>query len=111
MPGFGMGNLFSLLFRISTMENLLDKFKCWDLTFCFWGPVHWGGSCPGWGSGFAELMFHVTLLCPGCAAGPHPLHVEISFVISLMAINEEQLFKVCAYSIREIEFISQKNSG
>lgn len=32
-----------------------------------------------------------TLLYPGCAAGAHPLHVEVSFVASPMAANQEQL--------------------
>lgn len=55
---------------------------------------------PLWVSGFEEYLFLVrsTLLCTGCAAGAHPLYVEVA---SLMATNQEQLF--CVYSIREIE--------
>lgn len=47
-----------------------------------------------WGSDFEEYLFLVrsTSFYPGCAAGAHPLHGEGSFVASLMATNQEQLF-------------------
>lgn len=108
--------LFCLLFRISKMEKLLDKFKCWDSTSCFWGLI---SSPLGWLlSQFGDLALRnicflsgvlcFTRLC--CCCSPSPCGGIICSKLNGSKLGTI-ILSLCLQHQRNWEFISQKDSG